>query len=73
MTERDNRRRKHGHLGNLGHQVENPADIADKAHIQHTVGLVEDDGVHIVEPDRPAVHVVSQASRRGDDNLAVWP
>ena len=41
----------------------------DKAHIEHTVGLVEHDGLHAPERHGPALHMVGPAPRRRDDDL----
>ena len=38
--------------------------IVDEAHVEHAVGLVEHNGLDIVELDGAALHVVAQASRR---------
>jgi hypothetical protein len=35
----------------LGRLIEQPADGAEEAHVHHSVGLVEDHGVHIAEPN----------------------
>ena len=49
-------------LDNLGH-------ILDKAHVEHFVGLVQHHGMHAVQTDVPAVHVVQQPSGRGHHDL----
>ena len=43
----------------------------DKAHVEHAVGLVEHDGLDVVEFDGAALHVVAQAARRRHDDLRV--
>ena len=43
----------------------------DKAHVEHAVGLVEHDGLDVVELDGAALHVVAQAARCRDDDLRV--
>ena len=43
--------------------------ILEKAHVQHPVGLVENDGVDLVQPQGVAVVVVHQATGRGNHDL----
>ena len=45
-------------------------DRRPEADVEHLVGLVEHDRIHLVEPDRMPRHQVHQSSRRGDDHLA---
>lgn len=47
---------------NITRGVEDAADIPDKAHLQHLVGLVKDGGVHVAQPNRPAIHVIEKAA-----------
>ena len=49
--------------------VENARHIVDKAHVEHAVGLVEHNGLDIVELDGAALHVVAQAAGGGDNDL----
>ncbi len=44
-----------------------PAQLRGKAHVQHPVRFVEDQNLDGVQPRRPGVEVVNQASRRGDE------
>ena len=46
--------------------------IVEKAHVEHTVRLVEDDRPDLVEPERLALIVVHEPSRRGDDDLRAF-
>ena len=48
---------------------EDLADVADEAHVEHAVGLVEDEDLDPRQVDRPLAEVVEQAARRGDDDL----
>jgi len=50
---------------------EDLADISDKAHVEHAVRFVEDNGLDLVEMDRAPAEMVDQASRRGDDDLGI--
>ena len=45
------------------------ADVADEAHVEHAVRLVEHQVAHLGEVDRALVDVVEQAARRGDDDV----
>ena len=40
-----------------------------EAHVEHPVGLVEDQEFDGIEPEAALVHEVEQAARRGDDNI----
>ena len=50
-------------------QLEDLADVADEAHVEHAVGLVEDEDLDARQVDRPLADVVEQAAGRGDDDL----
>lgn len=56
---------------NITRGVEDAADIPDKAHLQHLVGLVKDGGVHVAQPNRPAIHVIEKAAGGGHHNMRV--
>ena len=51
------------------HCGDDPADVMDEAHVEHAVGLVEHEDLHLVEPDVALIHEVEQASRRGDQDI----
>ena len=53
----------------MGDLVQNPGHIVDKAHVQHTVRLVQDHGLHLAQGDGAALHVVGQAARGGHHDL----
>ena len=40
-----------------------------KAHVEHAVGLVEDEHLHVAEVDGLALHEVNQAAGRGDEHV----
>ena len=46
--------------------------IVEEAHVEHSVGLVEDDGLHAVEPERFALIMIHQPPRRRHDDLRVF-
>ena len=49
-------------------EVENLADIADEAHVEHPVGLIEDEDLDLRQVDRALADVVEQAAGCGDDD-----
>ena len=50
-------------------QREDLADVADEAHVEHAVGLIEDEDLDHREVDGVLADVVEQAARRGDHDL----
>ena len=44
-------------------------DRMDEAHVEHAVGLVEDEPAGFVEPDLAVVHQVLEPARGGDDHV----
>ena len=46
-----------------------PLDVGQEAHVEHAVGLVEDQVVDVVELERAAADVVDHAARGADDDL----
>ena len=44
----------------------------DEAHVEHSVGLVEHNGLHPVEPHGTALHVVGQAARGRHNDLRLF-
>ena len=57
--------REEEHLAVVGHVGEDVVDGIDKAHVQHLVGFVEYDGVHVVELYDASVYEVDQSAGRG--------
>ena len=43
--------------------------VVDEAHVEHAVGLVEDEDRDLVEPDMALVAQVEQAPGRGDQDV----
>ena len=56
-------------LVDLGQRAEDPLEVVGEAHVEHLVGLVEHDGLDLVEADRPALEVVHRAARRRDHDV----
>ena len=44
-------------------------DVPDKAHIEHPVGLVEDEDFDVPQVDGPAVHMVEESSWCGNNDV----
>ena len=65
---RHRRREQHG-LAVVGRALENRLDVVGEAHVEHLVGLVEDDGTDRVESQRTPADVVEGTSRGGDDDV----
>ena len=53
----------------LGHSSRIALDVLDEAHVEHLVGLVEDDDCDAVEVERAAAHVVHHPAGRADHDL----
>ena len=54
-----------------GKQGEDRADVADEAHVEHAIRLVEDEDLHAAQIDGSLARVVEQPSRRGDHDFGV--
>ena len=52
-----------------GEQVEDPADVGHEAHVEHPVGLVEDEDLDLAEVGGALADEVEQAAGRGDEDL----
>lgn len=48
--------------------LHDPPQVGEKAHVEHTVGLVHHQGFHSREIDCSAVDVIKEAPRAGDDD-----
>ena len=44
-------------------------DVGDEAHVEHAVGLVDDEDLHAHEHYAPALEVIEQAAGRGDQHV----
>ena len=49
--------------------LEKGLDIVAEAHVQHLVGLIEDDGADILQVQRASPHVVEEAAGGTDNDL----
>ena len=56
-----------------GDGIDDFADLRPKAHVEHAVGLVEDELLNVAEPRRALAHEVEQAPRRRDDDVGAGP
>jgi hypothetical protein len=61
--------REHQVLALLGQQRDDLADVADEAHVEHAVGFIENENSIPDKVDRALLHVVEQATRRGNQNI----
>ncbi len=50
-------------------QADDRADVVDEAHVEHPIGLVEDEELDGAEVDRSPPHEVKEPTRGGDDDL----
>ncbi len=62
-------RGKENGLALLGHRLHEPLDLVGKAHVEHLVGLVEDQRLELVQAQRAAVDEVQDAAGGADDDL----
>ena len=53
----------------LRQQGKNASDVADEAHVEHAIGLVQHQDLDAAQVDGLLLHVVEQPTRRGDQNL----
>jgi hypothetical protein len=61
-------REEHG-LVSLRGVVEDRLDVLGEAHVEHLVGLVQDNGLHGAEAQRSALEVIDRAAGRGHDHV----
>ncbi len=53
----------------FGQQLDDPLDVGQEAHVEHPVGLVEDEDLDLAEVGDLLADEVEQAARRGDEDL----
>ena len=63
------RRREEHRLALVGQHADDPVDLRLEAHVEHPVGLVEDEHLDRVDRDQPAVDEILQAAGRRDEHL----
>ena len=56
-------------LALLRQHLHDAADVVDKAHVEHAVGLIEHKVAHAVEREQSLADEVEQAARRGDEDV----
>ena len=61
------RPQQHGVL--LQQAGEDEVHVLDEAHVEHLVGLVEDDGAHLLQVDAGVPDQVDEAARRGHEDV----
>ena len=69
---RDARRERRGEQRRLAHfrsRREDRVEVLGESHVEHLVGLVEDERAEAAESERAAVHVVERAPGRRDDDV----
>ena len=62
-------RREQQRLARLRRPFDDGADRLEEAHVEHPVGLVEDEHPQPGEVDGPALQVIQDAARRADDDV----
>jgi hypothetical protein len=50
-------------------ELEDAADVVDEAHVEHAVGFVEDEDLHLAQVDRLLLDVIEEATGRRDDDV----
>ena len=65
---RHGRREEQG-LPGEGHQLADFFDVGDEAHVEHAVGLVDDEDFDAVQQQLAALEKVEQAAGRGDQHV----
>ena len=64
LDRRRHRRREERDLARVPDLLEDPADILEEAHVQHLVGLVEDERADGLQLEVATPHVIHDAARR---------
>ena len=62
-------RREQHRLPRLGRHLEHPLDVGQEAQVEHLVGLVEHQRVHVRDVEGPAVAQVDQPAGGADDDV----
>ena len=52
-----------------GHQLADALDVGDEAHVEHAVGLVDDQDLDAGQQQLAALEMVEQAAGRGDQHV----
>ncbi len=71
---RQGRRIEHGlSLLERRQLAQDEAEVLDEAHVEHPVGLIDDQRLDAVQREDPLLEVVDQPARGGDDNIDTVP
>jgi hypothetical protein len=62
-------RREEERLALAGHLPDDPVDGGLEAHVEHPVGLIEDEDPDLLQGDVAALHQVLEAARGGNDDV----
>ena len=63
------RRREHQVLPSRRQELDDPLDVRQEAHVEHPVGLVQDEDLDLAEVRHPLADEVEQAARRRYEDL----
>ncbi|VUD75088.1 hypothetical protein MET9862_05728 [Methylobacterium symbioticum] len=66
---RRHRRREEQRLAREGHHLHDALDVGDEAHVEHAVGLVDDEELDAGQQQLAALEMVEQAPRRRDQHV----
>ena len=53
----------------LGEELQDPADVVDEAHVQHAVGLVQDEDLHPAQVQKALALEVQEPARGGHQDI----
>ena len=62
---------KHAQVSAVLELVQDAGHVPHEAHVQHPVCLVQHHGLHLVQPDGAALHVIHEAARGGHHDLGL--
>ena len=66
------RRREEHRLARTGKPANDRVDLRLEAHVEHSVGFVEDEDLGLLEGDKAAIDEILQAAGRGDEDLGAF-
>ena len=66
---RRHRRREEQRLPGERQELHDPLDVGNEAHVEHAVGLVDDEDLDAGQKQAPALEVIEQAAGRGDQHV----
>ena len=62
-------RREEQRLAGEGQEFDDALDVGDEAHVEHAVGLVDDEDLDAVEEELAALEMIEHAAGRGDQHV----